>query len=142
MKVRLATEEEVRRVLLDPEIYDRISNDTCPPVDAQIPLPPCVLYLGGYLGDKIVALYTLHWVGHYRMHFMVLKSNRGYARSLISKFLAATSYFRPLTIEIPSLYPSVIAFARYTGFQTVTVRPADYPKGGRDYDTHVMVLET
>ena len=131
---------EVARVLYDDEIWERITDDHCPPRE-QFPVPP-LHYLGGYVDGTIVALYSLHTdtARHegWRMHFMVLKAHRRLASLFIAAFLELSP--RPLYVVIPKCYRSVINFAGKWGFDLYAIDLNAYRKGGRSFDNWNMVL--
>jgi len=136
---RIISPKEAAKVLNDPEIYDRISNDNCP--DTFDEYPDTALYIGGYVNGQLVSVSIIHEtkIG-YKFHYQVLKQHRKYAGKLLKQAIGPILQIcESIYCEIPSLYRSVINFASKHGFEVVEIKNACYPKNGINYDVHVMV---
>lgn len=134
--------EEAADVLNDPWVYDRITSDFSPKsVDDY---PRDTIYLGGYANGSLVSVFNVHLFElGYKIHFQTLRPYLLCAREL---FEQALDYIMPtlkkVYCEIADLYPSVINFARKSGFREVQVNEQSFLKNGRWYDRHLMVLES
>lgn len=128
--------DEVKSVIFDNELYDRITDDNCPPKEEfKIPEEGCK-FIGGYLFDKLVSLFIVH--GN-KMHFMVLKPYRKYSKVLLDACFGRWPY--SVYCEIPSLYKSVLNFAKKYGFKEVYVELKSHKKNGQLYDVHRLIYE-
>lgn len=112
----------VRAVVYDPEMYGRISDDTCPP-DVELPDGP--LYLLGEIDDKPAAVFIAHGE---QIHFMVLQQFRGHALRLWRAMSALANMPRMYCL-VPICYPEAIAFGERVGFRQAGVVDA-LLKGG------------
>ncbi len=124
--------DDIERVLLDPEIYDRIKVDGI--VNVQISAIKGCTYVAGYDNGEIFALMLYYKRNTYTTcHVHVLKTHRA---KLAVKFCRKALKLRPdnvLYTNIPNKYPDVIRFARYFGFKPV-------PGNGR-HNVYKMVAE-
>lgn len=131
-----ASKLDIETVIFDAEIYERISDDNCPPKEKfKVPFNDAE-YIGGYVEGEIASLFVVH---DKKMHFMVLKKFRKYARELLN----ASFCMRPKDVYcvIPSLYPEVINFAKNYGFKQTAVHKNAHLKNGILYDNHILVYE-
>ena len=131
----LAPKEDIDRIIYDPDLYDRASDDFCPPVD-KFEMNYAAHFIGGYVDSKIASLFIVHGK---KMHFMVLKGFRKHARDLLDASFEMWPH--SVYVEIPSLYKAVINFARKYGFRQVRVDESMHLKNGRLYDLHTLVYE-
>lgn len=137
LKVRDTTDEkEITSILLDEEIYDRISDDSSPNREDYV-LYKKARFIGAYLDGKIIGLVIHH---DRRMHMQILKPYRSKGHFLIRKAISMIDDDR-IYAKIPSRYQSVIDFARLEGFKEERVIKNNYVKKGKTYDTHIMVYE-
>lgn len=128
VEVRHVTAYEVRSIVLDPWVYDRITHDGCPQKeDFVFPEEGCE-YIGGYVEGRTVSAYIIH-AGE--AHFMVLKNYRQYAEELFEQSFKLAG--KSVTVQIPSLYRSVINFAHRMGFKPVECDVTERMKGGVSY---------
>ncbi len=128
INLRQVTTQEAEKVLFDPEIYDRISDDLCP---LTVDLPD-IDYWGGYIGDELASITIYHpFRDGLKIHFHVLKPYRSMARHLLDISLL---YEGPIYVEIPTKYQSVINFAKNAGFTEIERRFNSYCKNGKLYD--------
>lgn len=133
---RYAEKSEIGKIIFDKEIYDRISDDKSPDrEDFQIPRNN-VSYIGGYVDGIIVSLFIVHGK---KLHFMVLKKFRVYANELLKASFAL--WPRNVYVEIPTLYRSVINFAKNFGFKEIGVDKKSHLKNGKLYDCHKLSYE-
>ena len=139
-QVRHCSIEDAKKIILDDEVYDRISDDICPNKETLI-FPENLLYIGGYVDDQIVSAAVVHGSEYGDMaHFQVLKDYRlRYARELLEKTLKLCP--RPLYAEFPSLYKPYMNFVKKLGFKEIEMKKNEFLKNGNVYDIHVLVLE-
>ena len=127
--VKLITKEMAEAIVKDPEIYNRISDDNCPPSSDFV--MPDMEYIGGFIDGKLVSVYMETDL----VHFQVLKVYRRYARELFKKSIKKGVKI----VEIPVLYRSVINFVRKTGFTLESIIKSGYQKNGINYDIHRLI---
>jgi len=128
--------EDVVKLIYDDELYDRMTHDDCPPKEEfQMPTDGYDA-VGGYVSGDIASLFLVH---DDKMHFVVLKPCRKHAREL----LKASFQKRPRSVycEIPSLYRSVINFAKNYGFIEASIEELAYKKNGQLYNIHRLEYE-
>jgi len=131
-----ATYGEVKKIILNREIYDRISDDNSPSREEFIIPFEHANFIGGYVDCKIASLFIVHGK---KMHFMVLKEFREHANELLqSSFML---WPRDVYVEIPTLYRSVINFAKKFGFKEICVKENAHLKNGKLYDCHKLTYE-
>lgn len=119
---------QAEKVLLNPEIYDRISDDDCPLI---LELPE-MDYLGGFVDGELASVTIFHpFRDGMKIHFNVLKEYRSKADFLLD---ASMVYDCPIYVEIPTLYPEVINYAKHHGFKEISRRFNTYRKNGKLYD--------
>jgi len=133
LESKIAPHKDVERIILDDEIYDRITHDDCPPKERFVLPKNGYIAIGGYLDGKIASLYMVHGS---KMHFMVLKCYRKYSRQLLDS--AMNFYSLPVYCEIPTLYRSVINFAKKAGFVLSEIKEKSYLKNGKLYNVEVL----
>lgn len=134
--------DEASEVLNDPWVYDRITDDHCP--EKMKEYPSDAFYVGGYINHKLVAVSIVHLFElGYKFHYQVLKAYRKYARFLMDESLEIIlPIFKKLYCEIPSCYPSVINFAKKSGFREIEVKDNSHLKNGQYFNCHLMVIES
>lgn len=133
IEVREASCADVDAVILDPEIYDRISDDTCPPREAfRVPYNQGV-YLAGFVNNRLASLFVVH---DGLMHFMVMKHSRLHAGALLEASMKV--WKAPARVAIATLYRSVINFAWKHGFRATGLEKGAFVKNGVAYDRVVM----
>jgi hypothetical protein len=132
----LCSQRDIEAVLMDDEIYDRISNDVSPPKEHfQIPHDG-VVYIGGYIDGLIASLFIVH---DGLMHFMVLPDYRRFARELLAQSFRLWPF--KVRVEIPVLYRPVINFARNFGFKDVGINKEAHLKNGKLHDEYILTYE-
>ena len=128
--------EDVRKLVYDDELYDRITDDNCPPKEEFEMPSEGYEAVGGYIDGKIVSLFMVH---DKKMHFMVLKPFRKFAGKLWKvsiKFMPCSGY-----CEVPALYGSLINFAKKHGFIETGIERLAHKKNGKLYDIHTLEYE-
>lgn len=123
------------KIILQPDLYDRISDDHCPPADT-VEIPTWPYYLGTVDGAP-ASLFVAH---SGKIHYMVAKSYRRQARILWYLSEAAANMER-MYCEIPSRYMDTINFARHVGFTQTDISAPRYLKHGRLYPVHTLRKE-
>lgn len=123
------SEEDFLKVILDDEIYDRITDDNDLPKD-RLGKPDLKgwVVIGGYV-DEIASLFM---VKDRQLHFYVLSPYRKYARKLLQQGLKLHGY--PVFCEIPKLYMETINFAKKAGFVETGIKRNAHMKHGKLYD--------
>jgi len=132
----MISKEAAASVILDPEIYDRITDDRCPKIhelwDDE--------YYGGFVGDDLVSVATFErFEDGVKVHFQVLKEYRLYARPLFEKSLSAQS--GAVYAHIPACFMTTINFVKHHGFKMVKIEPKAYLKYGEHHDRHLLKRE-
>lgn len=123
-------------VLLDPEIYDRISDDNSPPREAWE--LPDIDYWGGYIDGALASVnIEENFRDGKKIHFQVLKPYRWAARELLDASLPEGRVY----CQIPACFMTTINFARNQGFKVIEVSPKVYEKYGRLHDRILLRLE-
>src|SRR5690606_37529321 len=100
--------------------------------------PEGIHHIGGFVGDTLASVLNWHEANGIRIHFQVLKPYRRYARELLNLSLAPLAGHGSVHCVIPTLYRSVINFARHSGFEAVAIIPGAHQKNGRLYDSLLM----
>lgn len=131
----LATKQEIDRIIYDPEIYDRISDDNCPKL-YDFKMDYSAHFIAGHVGESLASLFIVHGE---KMHYMVLKPQRRHAKELLDASFKLWPY--PVYVEIPSFYRSVINFAKKYGFTQTSIEKNAHLKNGRAYDVHTLRYE-
>jgi hypothetical protein len=130
----------IKKILLEPEIYDRISDDLCPPVDKFEP-PLNVVYLAGFVDAEIIGLMIYDYVNEQlKCHLQVLKKYRAYANQFARMAFGEVKN-ASIIAEIPTCYPEVIRFAQELGFNQVGKIEKARLKHGSWYDLNIMRRE-
>ena len=125
--------EDVKAVIYDDEIYERVTDDNCPPKE-QFEIPPeGYIAIGGYIEGKIASIFLVH--GN-KMHFMVLKNYRKYARQLLDESFKCYPF--KVYVEIPASHKPVINFAKNYGFKEIKIEKMAHKKNGQLYDVHTL----
>lgn len=129
--------EEIKSIILDPEIYDRITDDKCPALSKyEFSDPFGCRYIGGYLDGKLFGLLICH---DDEIHFQVMKPYRkGNPKSLFLQ-RAIEMLGKAVTAEIPALYPEVIHFAKQEGFREERIIKNGFRKHGKNHDKYILV---
>lgn len=130
IEVKEPTKEEIDLITFDDEIYSRSMDDTTLTKEQIKKIFPYNLFkfLGCYLDGKIIGLSSIE---NGRFHFEVLKPYRKHARECLKASLEQLE--KPLVCEIPTLYKSVINFAKKSGFKELGESINIYRKDNINY---------
>lgn len=135
--------DDIRAVLCNPAIYDTITDDNCPKANEFIPPLEDYLYIGGYIGSKIIALMVYHkYLDGNKCHVQVLPEYRKEYAGQFGEQSLIFSGTRPLYAEIPELYSNVLEFAKINGFKVIDTKINDYLKHGKTYNTKVLLWDS
>ena len=128
-----ASYRDVCTIICDYEIYDRINDDNSPPLNEYVVPRDGYIAIGGYINKQIVSLYMIH---DRQIHFMVLKPFRKYA----GKLWEALFLLHPHSgyCRIPSLYGSLINFAKRYNFKETSIDRLAHKKNGKLYDVRIL----
>ena len=131
--------DEIKAILCDPAIYDTITDDNCMNSSEFEPPLEGYRYIGGYVGDNIIALMVYHeYLDGSKCHVQVLPEFRKeYAKQFGEQSLMFNGT-RPLYAEIPELYNNVLEFAKINGFKVIDTKLNDSTKHGITYNTKVL----
>lgn len=126
--------DEAKKVLDDPEIYDKISSDESPESFEW----PDIEYSGGYVDGELASVNICQpFRDGTKVHFQCLKAYRWAARELLDMHLPKGRLY----CEIPKCFMSTINFAKKAGFEVIEIKPKIYPKYGKLHDRYVMRLD-
>lgn len=115
IEINIPTKEEIDFITFDPEIWERISDDTLPPKE-QFKLSYEIFeFRGFYIEKKLIALASIEKDGNF--HFEVLKPYRKFSREILRICLSHLE--KSVYCIIPSLHRSVINFAKKNGFKEI-----------------------
>lgn len=112
--IKIPSENDIKTICENPEIWARITDDTCKKVSDVDYSQFVDCSLGYYVGRDIVAFYSVH-DGY--LHFAVVKEYRKKAREIFETLFKV--YGEPVKCRIPTFYPAVINFAKKVGFKVV-----------------------
>jgi hypothetical protein len=133
----IASLDDISEVMFDDEIFDRTNDDFSPKRDG-LDIKKANLngwvFIGGYVQGKIASLFSVYGS---QMHFWVLKPYRKHARELLNKSLELWPH--DVWVKIPSLYQTVINFAKKAGFKEFYCEESSYMKNGKLYNNHYLV---
>lgn len=136
--------ELIDRILRDPEIYDRITDDRSPDIEDFEPIPPSdyVYYL---TDEQNIGLIFYHWKNGVTLegHVHVLKEHREKAMTFSQKALKwtwANTEALKIIVNIPTLYPDVIKFVEKNGFEMEGLHKGSYLKNSVLYDLALLGL--
>jgi len=133
---RSSTTDEIDAIIFDEEIYDRITDDNCPPMNRFRMQYTGGYFISGFVGDEIASLFIVHGK---KMHFMVLKPYRRFCHDLMTESFKLWPH--DVYVEIPTLYRSVINFVKNFGFQEIDILKDSHLKNGKLYDCHKLTYE-
>lgn len=137
IEIREPSREEIKSILTDPEIYDRITDDDCPSrEDYEFSDPFGSQYFGGYVDGRLIGV-VIHHDGE--IHVNILKDFRREHKSELLREALKRIDRDEVRAEIPSLFPSIIQFAKDEGFREERIVKDGYRKNGKTYDTLIMV---
>ena len=131
MIFKTPTEEEIKKILLDKDIYPVISEDGNSE-DFQLPEAE---YIGAFDPELIGVSIFHQWRGVTKFHPMLLKKHRSKSMEFFRRSLDGKN---DVYASVPECYPRVIRFAEHFGFKKVGLLPGDFLKNGVRYDMHIM----
>jgi hypothetical protein len=135
IEVKQVDKIEAARVILDPEIYDRISSDHSPPRE-DFDLPD-IDYLAGYVDGQLASIYVDEpFRDGEKIHFQVLKPYRWAARVLFNMSLPEGNLY----CLIPECFMTTINFVKNMGFELIEIKPKVYLKYGKLQDRYLLRL--
>lgn len=133
---------EIEKILLDPVIYDCISDDNCPSIEEfKAPIGKGYTYIGGYSNNQIFGVMIYHNKnGKTYCHIQVLPEYRAeFAQEFAKKALdEQLQYGDEVWAEIPTCYDNVLRFALSFGFRQVDKQKDAYLKNGEKSDIIVL----
>lgn len=133
---------EIEKILLDPVIYDCISDDNCPPIEEfKAPIGKGYTYIGGYSNNQIFGVMIYHnKSGKTYCHIQVLPEYRAeFSQEFAKKALdEQLQYGDEVWAEIPTCYDNVLRFALSFGFRQVDKQKDAYLKNGEKSDIIVL----
>ncbi len=135
----------VERVLKDPEIYERISDDGSPDIDEFDISPLLQSDLFYFLAPHPDMVFWYSPVNHvmFELHVNVLKESREKALGLgleTIKYMFRETNCKKLIACIPDKFQDVLGFALKGGFEKEGLLTKAYLKDGILYDINVMGL--
>lgn len=133
---KISDRREIEPFLLDAELYDRITDDNCPSMENFVFPEAGYIIIAGYVDNKIASMFIVH---DGKMHFMVLKPYRKYARLLLSESFRLHPF--GVYVEIPSCYMAVVNFAKRCGFRELRIDAGAHKKNGNLYNVHTLSYE-
>lgn len=135
--------KEIKKILLDSEIFDRITSDASnhltdfdPPSNAQ--------YIGGYVDNDIIALMVYHTSNkRLKCHLMVLKKYRNkYAKEFARMALNfGKAKNASVYAEIATCFKETLFFAKSLGFKQVGNIENKITRSGVFYDVNILRLD-
>lgn len=138
--VKTPSMDDIKAVILDPEIYDKASDDNCPErneFDLENLLESSEEphnFIGGYIDGQIAALCDLH---NGEIHYEVLKPYRKYARLIWQKII--NNYDVKGVARVPIIHKSMINFAKKAGFREGGIVKNAYLKNNNLYDIQILI---
>ena len=136
--------DELEKILYEPEMFDRISEDTAPPLEDTKKIARQFYnrayhgqWVGGYINGEIAALYWTEDSGEF--HFMVAEPYRKRAKELADAFFA--KHTDKVWARIPALYQDVLNFGKRYGFKETKLEKNAYLKNGVLHDVHWLEYE-
>ena len=131
--VKYAPYRDVTAIVYDKELYDRMSDDSCPVREKFVMPKNGYVAIGGYIDNKIASLFITH---DGKLHFMVLKLYRKYARLLLKASFGLWPHL--VYVEIPNCYMEVINFAKRYGFKEIKIEKKIHKKNGQLFNVHTL----
>lgn len=114
--IRTPSGDELKRVLFDPWVWDRISEDFAPAQDQIGEIPPARWFVAYADGVPCGYAATHATEDGEKLHFAMLPAYRMRAREFLRGVLDRVG---KVYCEIPVCYPELINFARKGGFVPV-----------------------
>ena len=138
--------DEIKSVLCDPWVYDRITGDNAPDASDWTPPLEGEHYLKCVASHAIVGVSNCHPINEvcWECHIQVLPDYRRYAHSFMDASIKWTWDNTPakkLVVQIPSFYKDVIKFVQEHGFTIEGVNQKSHLKHGALWDQVYMGLQ-
>lgn len=137
--VRSNDAEEVEKVLRDPEIFGRISEDGHKVDDYKVDMSNCYLLIMN--GEEIIGVWCLYPLNRstLTLHCNIIKQYREHGKEagrLILKWFSDESpeQYQKLNAEIPMCYPEVYYFTKSFGFEDEGINRLSISKQGQLVD--------
>ena len=132
---------KILKVLKDPEIFDRISEDG-PTSDTWMPSMDEAIFLSDEDG---IGVMIYHWINSVSLecHVQVLPEHRYKALEFGQAALNwawENTEATKIVAQIPEIYPSVIKFAYKNGFSFEGVNKLSHKKNGSLHDQYYLGL--
>jgi len=131
------TAEEVGRILKDPELFDRIAEDSVDPEEYEIPFDGHQCYMMIMLGDIAIGVWNLYPLNTVTLniHCNILKEHRKHGKDagrLILEWFTTEcpEQYQKLNAEIPAVYESVYHFTKGFGFKDEGINRLSIMKNG------------
>jgi len=126
--------EEVKSILIDPDIYARITEDGAPESIDYI-VPKNVIYI---VDEKSRALMIYHWLSDWclQCHVQVIPRHRSIAYDFgqaALKWAWDNTEAVKIVAQIPEIYEDVLKFAEKSGFILEGINERSYVKNGNIY---------
>lgn len=135
---------DIESVMKHPAIYDRITDDDCPPSEEWNLNESSGSFLVGYVDDRPIAVMAFHQDGEWFCHIQVIPEFREYADEFARRSLDwffENMGLNVLFAKIPENYPNVIKFAQKFGFELDSMFPIKHIKNGVEYSQSLYLLE-
>jgi len=141
---RLMSDDDIMKVVLDTEMWARVSEDTQSPENFAVVFAPDIHWIGVYIYETIVGVYLIHRTGVYTatVHINILKKYRRlYAQDsvvLIYQYIINHTDYKKLETTIPVIYESVLDFALWAGFKIEGISRASVFKNNAMIDQYMV----
>ena len=110
--------EDIEKIIFDDEIYERIKISEDKP---QLPTKN-TRYIGGYLGDEIIAIMVYYKRKKYTTcHMQVLKAHRAALAVKFGRMALKFSDVKTLFTNVPRRFTDVIRFVKYFNFKQIGI---------------------
>ena len=133
--------EEVGKILKDPELFDRIAEDSVDPESYEIPFDGHQCYMMIMLDDEAIGVWNIYPVNAVTLniHCNILKKHRKHGKDagrLILEWFTTEcpEQYQKLNAEIPVVYESVYYFTKGFGFKDEGVNRLSIMKNGELVD--------
>lgn len=118
---RLYNDTDIKKVILDDEMWARVSEDGQLPEDFQVAFADEVHWIGVYRNKQIIGVFIIHPLSRIvaTIHVNILKAFRKccakYAYYLLMEYVIEKTDYIKLETRIPIIYQSVLDFALWGG---------------------------
>jgi len=134
-------ESKIIRVLKDPDIFNRISEDG-PELESWMPHIDSAIFL---TDDDNIGVMIYHWINGITLecHVQILPEHRDKALEFGEKALQwawDNTKATKIVAQIPEIYPDVLKFAYKHGFSFEGVNHSSYLKNGKIHNQFYLGL--